>query len=297
MVWGGKCFWSPGGPGSTNYFEYTGDCPGRDNADAANGWDGADAFGPDHWFMVVYKDGDPDTSNNNLNVLQGAPIGLTDNTVNPPFNTPHQDSNFQMTLNPDGPGFDTRMNLKAGATDKWGHHIDFDLGNQATDGLQDGNQTLYFHDEIKLNAATTGTTEMSYVLRFSVGNQHFALQYALRPQQNAHLAGAPPCMDFWSDEGTTDHYVTLDATCFGTPKLQVGQWQSVDINWTNLVNWVRTTNFNGAFPSQSWWSNIAPIQTKGTWAGLQFYETVYGNPGNALGSVDTTQRNWVMNYH
>jgi hypothetical protein len=42
---------------------------------------------------------------------------------------------------------------------------------------------------------------------------------------------------------------------------------------------------------------MAPIQTKGTWAGEQFYETVYGPKNSALGSIDATQRNWTMDYH
>jgi hypothetical protein len=285
MTAGGRCFWSPAGPSTTNYFHYTADCVGLDNSDVG----GRNPWGPDHYFMVVFKDG----GDGSLNSLQAAPIGLTDNTVKPAVNTSHQDSHFQMTLNNDGAGFDTRMNLKSGATDPTGQHIDFDLGNTATDGVQDGNQTLYSHHELKMDSES-GTTEMSYIIRFSVGGQNYALQYALRPQQNGHLAGAPACIDYYSDESAWEHYITLDSTCFGAPNFNDHHWHAVDINWAYLVNWIKGTSY---FASQHYWQDIYLPGTHGQPVNEQFYETVYGPRNSALGGIDATNRNWVMNYH
>ena len=131
MAAGGRCFSTPYPPGSPNYFEYKPDCPGF----AGGG------FAPNHWGYVVFKDGYPADQS-----LQQGAIGLVDGTTNPPRWAGDLNSKFLTVLFRSGNGYGVEMQVKPGATNTHGNHIDFNLVNQATDGV-DG---LHSHHEITI---------------------------------------------------------------------------------------------------------------------------------------------------
>jgi len=269
MTAGGRCFFTTGGPGSVNYFEYTPDCPGRAEQP------GEDPFGPDHWNFVLFNDGAAG--------LQAESMGLSDQIAypyQPIIYAGNVNSHFQAVLYGLPGSFGVNMYILPGAVNKTGGHIDFDLGNQATLGLPN----LHSHHELWMASHGSKTYATSFVLRFTANGVNYALSYALRPHSNPVMARLPPGVD-WVSSDDDGKYVTLDATYFGTPPID-GALTNVDIDWAGLAQYVHDVNL---------WPELDVKAARGGCL-LQFYETLYGAKGTALGQVSVSLQNWTMGY-
>jgi hypothetical protein len=231
-------------------------------------------------------------------------MGLGDEIGNAFVGDPN--SPFQAVFGPSGGGFDFFMDILPGVVNSNGGHVDFDLGNMATQGLAG----LHSHHELFMGYhSPMKQYATSFVLRFSTSNhdgilRDYALSYQLRPHNNPVQGTYGGCVDWQTDEALpsnptdhyTDRYLTLNAEC-DFPANQAGQgtlhtppidggWTNADINWAALAQWAHDANIWGELDVNTVQGNLH----------LQFYETLYGPKNTALGEVDVLQRNWQMFY-
>ncbi|HET9729352.1 MAG TPA: hypothetical protein VFR41_08025, partial [Acidimicrobiia bacterium] len=267
---GARCMWTVDGPGTTNFFSYTPDCPGLVDQLNADGWSVNDGWGPNHWTYVVFKG----CSHNQQN---GA-IGLVDLTSWPGATAGDLTSRFQTAWVPYNNGYTVEMQLQPGSS-SCDSETDFDIENSPNGGLAG----LHSHHEVAM-VSNSGNYQTAYALSFKVGTEKYWLSYALSPKNPlVTTPGSPPGVAFHGCGACDghDHLIIVNATYFGTPKINNG-WTNVDIDWQGLLNYVQR---------QGLWTDL-DVNTV-TYVTEVFESAGYGA---SAGGVDTIQKNWRMSY-